>query len=87
MKKIVLFSFVLITAFFAVSFLLYAKPYARYCEEESRLLSDYEAERQVAMELEREMSYQGTDAFIEKIAREKLGYVRPDEIVFYNLAD
>lgn len=87
MKKIFLFSLIFIMVFFAASFLLYAKPYLRYREEEKRLLREVEIEKGIAMELEREKSYQGTDAFVEKIAREKLGYVRPDEKVFYNLAD
>jgi cell division protein FtsB len=73
--------------FFAVSAFLYARPYAKYAQEERRLIIELEAEKEIAVELEKEKSFKGTDAFVEKIARERLGYVRPDEIVFYNVAN
>lgn len=33
-------------------------------------------------ELERDMEYTGTDEFVEKIARDKLGYIKDDEFIF-----
>jgi len=87
MKKIIFITLILIFGFFAVSALFYARPYAKYAREEKRLLLELEAEKEISLELEREKNYQGSNAFIEQIAREKLGFVHPDEIVFYNLAE
>lgn len=35
-------------------------------------------------ELERNRSYYDSDAYVEKVAREQLGLVKPDEILYYN---
>jgi len=87
LRKIIAVTIILIISFFIASAFLYARPYAKYVQEERRLIFELEAEKAIAIELEKEKNYQGTDAYIEKIAREKLGYVSPDETVFYNTAD
>ena len=41
-----------------------------------------DAETAHTADIQKEMEYQESDAFIEKVAREQLGLVKPDEIVF-----
>ncbi|MDR3091531.1 MAG: cell division protein FtsL [Clostridiales bacterium] len=69
----------------AVAGLFYTQKANGYLEEEAkfrRQLDEAEAEsRKLALEQE----YKDSDEYIERIARERLGYVKPDEIVFYNI--
>lgn len=44
-----------------------------------------ECERKIADELNKEKERIDTDDYIEKVAREKLGMIKRDEIVFYNV--
>ncbi|MDR1066493.1 MAG: septum formation initiator family protein [Clostridiales bacterium] len=50
--------------------------------DETRAMIDNETTKAARLELSRE--YYGSDAFVEKIAREQLDLVMPDEILFYN---
>ena len=44
-----------------------------------------ECERRITDELNKEKEKIDTDEYIEKIAREKLGMIKKDEIIFYNV--
>jgi len=50
-------------------------------KQESEIRADIAAQEQIAKELKSEIEYLKTDAAVEKIAREELGLVRPDEIL------
>jgi cell division protein FtsB len=56
-----------------------------------KLLADTEAalaqEQQTHQDLLDQMVYYESDAYIEELAREQLGYVKPDEIIFQNEAE
>lgn len=58
--------------------------------EKKRELAEIEAQlsqqAQTNAELERLMESGDQDAYIERIAREKLGYVRPDERIFVDIS-
>jgi cell division protein FtsB len=41
-----------------------------------------DAENEETAELEEELAYQESDEYYEKVAREQLGLVKPDEIIF-----
>ncbi|MDR1689533.1 MAG: septum formation initiator family protein [Clostridiales bacterium] len=86
MKKFFFAGLILLVLFFVACFTIFFKPYLQFAEKEQQLKAQIENENKIADDIEREKAYQGTDAFVEKKAREELGYVRPDEIVFYNRA-
>ena len=44
-----------------------------------------ENEKKLTDELNEEKAQIGTDEYIEKIAREKLGMIKKDEIIFYSV--
>lgn len=53
-----------------------------YKEQEIELQKQIEEEEQKAKEIDKLEEYVGTDAYIEDMAREKLGLVYEDEIIF-----
>ncbi|GHU53851.1 hypothetical protein AGMMS49975_13060 [Clostridia bacterium] len=84
MKKRMVVVSVFIIGFFAVVSWNYAKPYKRYLIEEASLQKDLDRATEEFQRIQEEKKYQGTDAYIEKVAREKFGYVLPNEYVIYN---
>ena len=54
----------------------------RNIERNARLKEDIQAAQQRIGELEEEKSILGSDAYVERKAREDLGYVKSDETVF-----
>lgn len=50
-------------------------------KEEANLRQAISAQEDIARELESEIKYLKTNAAVEKIAREELGLVKPDEIL------
>lgn len=50
-------------------------------KEEAKLHQEISAQEKIARELESEIKYLKTNAAVEKIAREELGLVKPDEIL------
>lgn len=44
--------------------------------------SEIQSQQELAQQLEEKKQLVNTDEYIEKLAREKLGLVRPDEIIF-----
>ena len=53
-----------------------------YKEQEIELQKQIKEEEQKAKEIEKLEEYVGTDEYIEDMAREKLGLVYEDEIIF-----
>lgn len=52
--------------------------------EEAVLQAQLEEEQARSIELEQQQEYYTSDTYIEKVAREQLGLVKPDEVVFKN---
>lgn len=50
--------------------------------EEQKLERDIEAQQEKREELDNKEAYMQTDEYIEEVAREKLGMVKDDEILF-----
>lgn len=48
------------------------------------LLAEIDYYKAKIVEAERSKSYYDSDAYIEKVAREQLGLVKPDEVLYYN---
>ena len=64
-----------------------ASQYNHFKTELDGVLEELEREREIYRELLNDKLYYDSDAYIEQLAREQLGYVKPDEIVFKNLPD
>ncbi len=52
--------------------------------EEATLQAQLSEEQARSIELEKQQEYYTSDSYIEKVAREQLGLVKPDEVVFKN---
>ncbi len=52
--------------------------------EEATLQEQLAEEQARSIELEKQQEYYTSDSYIEKVAREQLGLVKPDEVVFKN---
>ena len=52
--------------------------------QEAQLLEQLAAARQTTRELEYDLQLHYTDAFVERIARERLDFIRADETIFIN---
>ena len=61
--------------------------YESYRIELDRLTAELIYEQQVAQDLRHRQAFYESDAYIEQLAREMLGFVRQDEIVFQNIAE
>jgi cell division protein FtsB len=55
--------------------------------ELSRINGEITVKMQEQERLEFELSFFDSDAYLEQLARERLGMARPNEIVFRNIAD
>ena len=55
-------------------------------EKKAEILESIEYENQRIEEIDAVMEKVGTDEYIEKIAREKLGMIKSDEIVFVDIS-
>lgn len=53
-----------------------------YQKQQQELQAQLDEEKQRAEDLEARQEYVGTDQYVEDVARQKLGMVYPDEIVF-----
>jgi len=69
---------------FSVAFLAQSYRFDALLVQETEILEQIEAARQVTRELEQDLEYHYTDAFVERIAREHLGFIRADETIFIN---
>lgn len=53
-----------------------------YAQQEQELQQEIEAEKERTKEIEEYQAYVGTDEYVEEVAREKLGLVYKNEILF-----
>lgn len=54
-------------------------------QEIKTIQQNIECEKKVTDELHKQKEQVDTDEYIEQIAREKLGMIKDDEIIFYNV--
>lgn len=52
--------------------------------QEAQLQDQIAAARQVTRDLEHDLHFHYSDAFVERIARERLDFIRADETIFIN---
>ena len=78
---------ILILGMFLGLFAMQLSRYYDYRHELDRLSAELAAEQQTASDLRYQEAFIGSPAYIEQLAREMLGFVRQDEIVFRNIAE
>jgi cell division protein DivIC len=76
----------LIAGILSGTIIIQASGYNQYRRELNQALADLEREKQVYNDLLEQRVYYESDAYIEQMAREQLGYVKSDEVVFINIA-
>ena len=86
MRKVIMVFIIALSFVFASFITAQMRLYYEYVREERELLAELEKEKEVLNRLVREREQGLTDAYVERIAREVLGLVRHDEIVFINEA-
>jgi len=59
--------------------------YRDYRQELERLAAELRHEQQIAEDLRYQQAFVGSDAYVERLAREWLNFVRQDEILFQNI--
>ncbi len=75
--------FILVTSVLTLNYYFKNKEFmSTYVAELNTLDSQIESNEQQLKDLNADLSYQSSSAFVEKIAREKLGLVMQDEIIF-----
>ena len=70
------------SVFVAVKLIWQLNTYAQLKVDKEKLEAEIAEENKKKQEYTNQMEYYTTDEYIEKIAREQLGLVMPDEIVF-----
>ena len=76
-----------IVVMFTVLIITQATRYNELSAELDRIQAEIAAERATEADLEMRLLFLDSDAIIERIARERLGMVRQNEIIFVNIAD
>ena len=71
----------------SVVMVMQASRYNTYRDVLAQVEADLRKEERTNMELQEQMYFYDSDAYIEQLAREHLGYVKPDEIIFINVAE
>jgi cell division protein FtsB len=72
---------------FAGVLVMQMSSYNNYRDELASLEANLATERQNHQDLQDQMVYNESDAYIEQQARDQLGLIRPDEILFINEAE
>lgn len=80
--KIMVVALTAFSVFVAVNLVWQLNTYAQLKVDKERLEAEIAEENKKKQEYTNQMEYYTTDEYIEKIAREQLGLVMPDEIVF-----
>lgn len=60
--------------------------YLDFTEKENVAQAELDRELAITNNLEKELKYQDTDAFIESIARKELNMIKPNEMIIINKA-
>ena len=77
----------LIVGMFTGLMVIQLSRYLDYRVELNRLKDELRQEEQVYVDLHHRRAFYESDSYIERLARDMLGFVRQDEIVFQNIAD
>jgi len=77
----------LIIGMVAVLIVIQFTTYQEYRQELDRLTAELAQEEQIAADLRYRQAFYESDAYIERLARERLDFVRQDEIIFRNIAN
>lgn len=64
-----------------------ATRYQRLQEEQAAIQSEIEAEQARKIEFEQQQKYYNSDAYIEQMARDNLGMIKPNEILYINRSE
>ena len=86
-RTIILFFMVLFFAAVSVGIGSKLKLYGQYKQEAEDILSQIEEEQKKNAEYIKEKEYYNSDAYVEKVARQQLGLVMPNEILYVNNAN
>jgi len=76
-----------LAAMFAGFMVIQSERSENYRAELDKVFSDLQREWDAHDDLTAQMGFYESDAYIEQLAREQLGYVKPGEIVFINVPD
>ena len=82
-KLFPLLSFFLVGSFVIVNYVQY-KNYTKVNNEIKKILNDIDKENLHNQNLRAQIKSFNSNEYIEQIAREKLGMIKPDEIIFYS---
>ncbi len=85
-KTIVLFFMVLFFIAVSVGIASQLKVYGQYKQEAEEILIQIQQEQEKNAEYLREKEYYNSDDYIEKVARQQLGLVMPNEVLYVNNA-
>lgn len=85
-KTIVLFFMVVFFIAISVGIGSQLSVYGKYKQEAEQILEQIQQEQEKNAEYLREKDYYNSDEYIEKVARQQLGLVMPNEILYVNNA-
>jgi len=77
----------LIIGMFSALTVMQMSRFEGYRQQLDRLEAELTRERQAGADLRYRQAFYASDAYIERLARERLGFVRQDEILFQNIAE
>lgn len=84
--KVLLVSLLIVCTTFSAIWSYQYKIYVDLTEKENTAQLDLDKEKNITNNLEKELEYQDTDAFIESIARKELSMIKPNEMIIINKA-
>lgn len=64
-----------------------ANRYQELLEEKAALQNEIDAEQERKIEFEKRQDYYNSDVYIEQMAREYLGMVKPNEVLYINRSE
>lgn len=86
-RTLYLLFWLLIVVMFSGLLVMQASRYSIARKELDRVQAELAHEERIYDDLQDQIVYYESDAYIEQLARDQLGYVRPDEIMFVNVAN
>lgn len=81
---IMLFFMVLFLSVFSVCVVRQVRTYSVLKQEEAKILVAIQTEKDKNQEYQNNKRYFTSDAYVEKVAREQLGLIKPNEVLYIN---
>jgi len=78
---------IIIVGMFIGMFVVQFSQYEDYRRELNRLQAELAIEEQISANIIHQQAFYESDAYIEQLARDRLGFVRPDEVIFINISE